>query len=52
MLAVPVLLAQASAPSLAARLVGALPVLEVFLLCGAGGAVAVLFLLPLRLSYA
>jgi len=44
-----VLLAQASAPSLAAPLVGALPALEVFLLCGASAAVAVLFLLPLRL---
>ncbi len=48
-LAVPVLLAQATAPSLAAPLVGALPALEVFLLCGAAAAVAVLFLLPLRL---
>ena len=48
-LAVPVLLAQASAPTLAAPLVGALPALEVFLLCGAGAAMAVLFLLPLRL---
>ena len=48
-LAVPVLLAQASAPSVAAPLVAALPALEVFLLCGAGAAVAVLFLLPLRM---
>ena len=48
-LAVPVLLAQAFAPSLMAPLVGTLPALEVFLLCGAGAAVAVLFLLPLRM---
>lgn len=48
-LAVPVLLAQASAPSLMAPLVADLPALEVFLLCGAGAAVAVLFLLPLRM---
>jgi hypothetical protein len=48
-LAVPVLLAQAIAPTLTAPLVAALPALEVFLLCGAGAAVAVLFLLPLRL---
>ena len=51
-LAVPVLLAQASAPALAAPLVGALPALEVFLMCGAGASVAVLFLLPLRLPAA
>jgi MFS family permease len=48
-LAVPVMLAQATAPTLAAPLVAGLPALEVFLLCGAGAAVAVLFLLPLRL---
>jgi MFS family permease len=51
-LAVPVLLAQAMAPSLAAPVVGALPALEVFLICGGGAAVAVLFLLPLRLPAA
>jgi hypothetical protein len=48
-LAVPVLLAQAVAPTLTAPLVAALPALDVFLLCGAGAAIAVLFLLPLRL---
>jgi hypothetical protein len=48
-LAVPVLLAQAMAPTLTAPLVAALPTLDIFLLCGAGAAVAVLFLLPLRL---
>jgi hypothetical protein len=48
-LAVPVLLAQATAPALTAPLIGSLPALEVFLLCGAGAALAVLFLLPLRL---
>jgi MFS family permease len=48
-LAVPVLLAQATAPTLTAPLVAGLPAREVFLLCGAGGAVAVLFLLPLQL---
>jgi MFS family permease len=48
-LAVPVLLAQATAPTVTAPLVAALPALDVFLLCGAGAAVAVLFLLPLRL---
>jgi len=47
-LAVPVLLAQATAPTLTAPLVAALPALEVFLLCGAGAGVAVLLLLPLR----
>ena len=45
----PVLLAQATAPTVAAPLVAALPALDVFLLCGAGAAVAVIFLLPLRL---
>jgi Major Facilitator Superfamily len=48
-LAVPVLLAQATAPTVTASLIAALPALDVFLLCGAGAAVAVLFLLPLRL---
>jgi MFS family permease len=48
-LAVPVLLAQATAPTLSAPLVAALPALDVFLICGAGAAIAVLFLLPLRL---
>jgi hypothetical protein len=48
-LAVPVLLAQATAPTLTAPLVAALPAVEVLLLCGAGAAVAVAFLLPLRL---
>jgi hypothetical protein len=48
-LAVPVLLGQAMAPALSAPLVAALPALDVFLLCGAGAVVAVVFLLPLRL---
>jgi MFS family permease len=48
-LAVPVLLAQATAPTLTAPLVAMSSALDVFLLCGAGAAVAVLFLLPLRL---
>jgi MFS family permease len=48
-LAVPVLLAQAIAPTLTAPLIAALPALDVFLACGAGAAAAVLFLLPLRL---
>jgi hypothetical protein len=48
-LAVPVLLAQATAPTVTAPVVAALPALEVLLICGAGAAVAVLFLLPLRL---
>jgi hypothetical protein len=48
-LAVPVLLGQAVAPAVSAPLVAALPAVEVFLLCGAGAALAVLFLLPLRL---
>jgi len=51
-LAVPVLLAQAIAPTVTAPLVATLPALDVFLLCGAGAAVAVLFLLPLRLPSA
>lgn len=48
-LAVPVLLAQATAPTLTAPLVSALPALDFLALCGGGAAVAVLFLLPLRL---
>ena len=48
-LAVPVLLAQATAPTITAPLVAALPALDVFLLCGAATAVAALFLPPLRL---
>jgi hypothetical protein len=51
-LAVPVLLAQATAPTVTAPLVTALPALDVLLLCGAGAAIAVLFLLPLRLPSA
>ncbi|MDB5400784.1 MAG: transporter [Rhodopila sp.] len=50
-LAVPVLLAQALAPTLTAPLVAALSALDVFLLSGAAAAVAVLFLLPLRLPH-
>jgi hypothetical protein len=48
-LAVPVLLAQASAPTLAAPLVAVLPALDVFLLAGGVAAAAVALLLPLRL---
>jgi predicted MFS family arabinose efflux permease len=48
-LAVPVLLAQATAPTLVAPLVTALPALDVFLLAGGLAAVAVLLLLPLRI---
>ena len=48
-LAVPVLLAQATAPTVTAPLVAALPAVDVFLLSAAAAAVAVLFLLPLRL---
>jgi hypothetical protein len=48
-LAVPVLLGQAVAPALSTPLVAALPAVDVFLLCGAGAAAAVLFLLPLRM---
>jgi hypothetical protein len=47
-LAVPVLLAQATAPSVTAPLLTALPALDVLLICGAAAAVSVLFLLPLR----
>ncbi len=49
-LAVPVLLAQATAPTLSAPLVAALPPLDIFLISGGAAAVAVLFLLPLRLT--
>jgi hypothetical protein len=48
-LAVPVLLAQATAPTVTAPLVAMLPAVDVFLICGGGAAVALLFLLPLRL---
>ncbi|HEY8288843.1 MAG TPA: MFS transporter, partial [Acetobacteraceae bacterium] len=48
-LAVPVQLAQATAPTLAAPLVSALPALDVLLIAGALGACAALLLLPLRL---
>ncbi len=47
-LAVPVLLAQATAPTVTAPLVAALPALDVLLVCGSAAAVAVLFLLPLK----
>jgi predicted MFS family arabinose efflux permease len=47
--AVPVQLAQAAAPTLAAPVVAALPALWVFLIAGALGLVAALLLLPLRL---
>ncbi len=49
-LAVPPLLAQAAAPTLAAPVVVALPALEVLLLAGALAAVALCLLLPLRLA--
>ena len=48
-LAVPVLLAQATAPTLTAPLMAALPAVDSLLLCGAGAAVAALLLLGLRL---
>ncbi len=48
-LAVPVLLAQATAPTLAAPLVGTLPALDVLLLAGGLALLAALLLLPLRL---
>ena len=51
-LAVPVLVGQALAPTLSAPVVAALPALDVLLLCGAGAAVGVLFLLALRLPSA
>jgi hypothetical protein len=51
-LAVPVLLAQATAPTVTAPLVAILPALNVLLLGGGAAAMAVLFLLPLRLPSA
>lgn len=48
-LAVPVLLAQAVAPTVAAPVVARLPSLSVFLLAGSLGLVATMLLLPLRL---
>jgi hypothetical protein len=48
-LAVPVQLAQAAAPTLAAPVVAALPALWVFLIAGGLGLVAALLLLPLRI---
>jgi hypothetical protein len=48
-LAVPVLLAQATAPTLSAPLVATLPPLDILLMSGAAAAAAALFLLPLRL---
>ena len=47
-LAVPVLVAQATAPALTAPLISALPALTVLLLSGCAAAAAVLFLMPLR----
>jgi hypothetical protein len=47
-LAVPVLVAQATAPTVSAPVVAALPPLVILLMCGAAAAVAALFLLPLR----
>ena len=49
-LAMPVLLAQAAAPTLAAPVVAALPPADFFLLAGLLAAVAGLFLLPLRIT--
>jgi hypothetical protein len=48
-LAVPVLVAQAVAPTVAAPVVAALPSLSVFLIGGGLGLFATLLLLPLRL---
>jgi MFS family permease len=48
-LAVPVLLAQATAPTLIAPVVATVPALHVLLMAGAGAAFAVLLLLPLKL---
>ncbi len=48
-LAMPVLLAQASAPTLAAPVVGALPAESVFVIIGVVSAAAILLLLPLRI---
>ena len=45
-LAVPVLLAQATAPTVSAPLVAALPPLDVLLICGGVAAVAALLLMP------
>jgi hypothetical protein len=50
-LAVPVLLAQAAAPTLAAPLVGKIPPLEVLEIAGAVAAAASLLLLPLRIAH-
>jgi hypothetical protein len=50
-LAVPVLVAQALAPPLAAPVVAALPALDVFLIAGGLGIVAAALLLPLRLPH-
>jgi hypothetical protein len=50
-LAVPVLLAQATAPTISAPLIAALPALDVFLICGGSAAVAVLLLMPLQLPH-
>ncbi len=49
-LAVPTLLAQAAAPTLAAPVVAALPALDVLLLAGGLAAAALCLLLPLRLA--
>ena len=49
-LAVPPLLAQAAAPSVAAPVVSALPALEVFVVAGALGVVGLLLLVPLRVT--
>lgn len=49
-LAVPVLLAQAGAPTLTAPLIEAIPALQVLLLAGLFSAFAALMLLPLRMS--
>ena len=51
-LAVPVLLAQATAPTVTAPLIAALPALDVFLISGGAAAVAVLFLIPLHVPEA
>ena len=51
-LALPVLLAQATAPTLVAPLVATMPALHVLLLAGAAAAVGVVLLLPLRLPRA
>ena len=51
-LAVPPLLAQAAAPSVAAPVVAALPALEVFVVAGALGVVGLVLLVPLRVAAA